>query len=102
MTFFDPSNPDNMIGYIQPYFFPTNGNPDSPSPTMSVLNPPGGLFKGTLNVTNHYPAVDFLAQLPPTCQEPLSAPNTPNPNWNGCLGTYHFTIHRQKANVPNN
>ncbi len=87
VTYFDPKNPDNMIGYIQPYFFPTNGNPFAPSPTMFTL-PSGN--RGGLNVTNHYPAVDFLAQLPKDCSPA-----------NGCLGTYHFTIHRLKANVPN-
>jgi len=32
VTFWDPSNPDNMIGYIQPHFFATNGPPPAPSP----------------------------------------------------------------------
>ncbi|MEQ1884891.1 MAG: hypothetical protein ABL967_07500 [Bryobacteraceae bacterium] len=89
VTYWDPSNPDNMIGYIQPYFFPTNGNPAAPSPTMFTIPAPNS--KGNLNVTNHYPAVDLIAKLPKTC----------DPGVNNCLGTYHFTIHRIKANVPN-
>jgi len=98
VTFWDPNNPDNMIGYIQPHFFPTNGGfpppPATPilpySPTMYINDAgrPGG--SGGLDVTNHYPLVDFLAQLPAGCFPQ-----------NGCLGTYHFTIHRQTANVPN-
>ena len=91
VTYWDPSNPDNMIGYIQPYFFPTNGGPPTQlpySPNVYVVAPPN--FKGNLDVTNHYPLIDPLAQLPAGCQPDK-----------GCLGTYHFTIHRVKANVPN-
>ena len=91
VTYFDPSDPDNMIGYIQPHFFPTNGGPPTVlpySPNMYVVPPPN--TKGNLDVTNHYPALDFLAALPSGCQPSQ-----------GCLGTYHFTMHRVKANVPN-
>lgn len=84
VVYFDPTNPDNMIGYIQPYFFPIVG----PSGFVNVLAPPQS--RGNLNVTNHAPALDFLAQLPQGCQTNL-----------GCLGTFHFTIARVKANVPN-
>jgi hypothetical protein len=91
VTYWDPTNPDNMIGYIQPHFTPTNGGPPTPfpySPNMYVVPSPN--FKGNLDVTNHYPAFDFLAKLPSGCQTDK-----------GCLGTYHFAIHRVKANVPN-
>lgn len=85
VTYWDPTNPDNMIGYIQPHFFPiVNGG----TGLVDVLSPPQS--KGSLDVTNHYPAIDFLGQLPPGCQAQY-----------GCLGTFHFTIHRVKANVPN-
>ena len=85
VTYWDPKNPDNMIGYIQPYFFPITSPPDF---LVNVAPPPNA--KGNLDVTNHYPALDFLAKLPPTCEPQF-----------GCLGTFHFTIHRVKANVPN-
>ena len=84
VTYFDPKNPDNMIGYIQPYFFPIVGADGK----VNVLAPPQ--MKGNLDVTNHYPALDFLAKLPSVCEPEV-----------GCLGTFHFTIHRVKPNVPN-
>lgn len=86
VTFWDPANPDNMIGYIQPHFYPIVG----PSTFVDVL---ASGFKGALNVTNHYPAIDPLAQLPAGC--------TPFQNGGNCFGTFHFTLHRVKANVPN-
>jgi hypothetical protein len=86
VTYWDPKNPDNMIGYIQPHFFPiTDANG-----IVNVL--PSG-YKGSLNVTNHYPALDLLAKLPQGC--------TPFQEGGNCFGTFHFTIHRVKANVPN-
>ena len=86
VTYFDPKNPDNMIGYIQPHFFPiTDANG-----VVNVL--PSG-HKGSLDVTNHYPVIDPLAKLPPGC--------TPFQNGGNCFGTFHFTIHRVTANVPN-
>lgn len=83
VMYFDPQNPDAMFGYIQPHFF-------------SIVNPATGLvnvlpasiagaFEGT-----HQTAINFLGPLPAGCQLDK-----------GCLGTYHFTIHRVKANVPN-
>ena len=97
VTYWDPTNPDNMIGYIQPYFFPTNGWPFPPPapPGLPLLGDhmlviPAPNHRGNLDVTNHYPAVNFLGKLPKTCSPDV-----------GCLGTYHFTIARQKANVPN-
>ena len=86
VTYFDPTNPDNMFGYIQPHFFPIVAS----SGLVDVL--PSG-FKGSLDVTNHYPTLDFLARLPPGC--------TAIQNGGSCFGTFHFTIHRVKANVPN-
>lgn len=87
VTYFDPGNPDHMIGYIQPHFFP-------------IVNPNTGLVdvltsgtKGSLDVTNHYPTLDLLAQLPQGC--------TPFQGGGNCFGTFHFTIHRVKPNVPN-
>jgi hypothetical protein len=75
VTYFDPHDPDRMMGYIQPYFFPiaTNGivnvNPGSP------LDPLAG---------NHIPTIDpLVSPLPEGCQ--LAK---------GCLGTYHFVIRR--------
>ena len=86
VTYFDPANPDNMIGYIQPHFFPIVGA----GGLVSVLSSGS---KGSLDVANHYPVLDPLAQLPPGC--------TPFQNGGNCFGTFHFTIHRVKANVPN-
>ena len=83
VTYFDPKNPDNMIGYIQPHFFQIVG-----AGGLVKTLPSGS--KGSLDVTNHYPELDVLAPLPSGCQ-----------NLKGCLGTYHFTIHRVKPNVPN-
>jgi hypothetical protein len=86
VTYWDPENPDNMIGYIQPHFFPITG----PTGLVDVLT---SGFKGSLDVTNHYPVIDPLAQLPEGC--------TPFQDGGNCFGTFHFTIHRVKANVPN-
>src|SRR5262249_27276550 len=78
VTYFDPASPDEMIGYIQPYFFPiaTGGTvivtPASPLDPLS---------------SNHIPVIDPLASpLPTGCQLDK-----------GCLGTYHFVIRRIKA-----
>jgi hypothetical protein len=78
VTYFDPSDPDRMIGFIQPYFFPiaTGG--------LVVVNPfdPTDPFAG-----NHLPAIDpLVSPLPEGCQLDK-----------GCLGTYHFVIRRIKA-----
>ncbi len=75
VTYSDPLNPDIMIGYIQPYFFPiaTGG--------LVVVNPTSDPLGG-----NHIPTIDPLASpLPAGCD--LSK---------GCLGTYHFVIRRIK------
>lgn len=87
VTYFDPKNPDNMIGYIQPHFFPIV------NPATGLVNVLSAGMKGSLDVTNHYPALDLLAKLPPGC--------TPFQEGGNCFGTFHFTIHRVKANVPN-
>jgi hypothetical protein len=86
VVYWDPTNPDNMIGYIQPHFFPITG----PGGLVNVLT---SGFKGSLDVTNHYPVIDPLAKLPAGC--------TPFQDGGNCFGTFHFTIHRVKANVPN-
>jgi hypothetical protein len=74
VTYSDPLDPDRMLGFIQPYFFPiaTGGivvvNPSDP------LDPLDG---------NHIPTIDPLVTLPAGCD--LAR---------GCLGTYHFVIRR--------
>jgi hypothetical protein len=80
VTFFDEKSPDEMQGFIQPHFFPIVDD----KAIVNVL-PSTGAFEA-----NHLPALNFLAPLPQGCD-----------NSKGCLGTYHFTIHRIKANVPN-
>lgn len=82
VTFWDQSNPDAMFGYIQPHFFPIVG-----AAGLVNVQPSGaaGSFEGS-----HLPVLNFLGNLPEGCQ-----------NNAGCLGTYHFTIHRIKTNVPN-
>ena len=75
VTYFDPKDPDRMLGFIQFYLFPF-----APEGTVIVL-PPTDPFVG-----NHIPALDPLAPLPSAC--------TPE---DGCLGTYHFVIRRIKA-----
>jgi hypothetical protein len=80
VTFWDPSNPDAMQGYIQPYFFPIVGA----NGLVNVLpSSTAGAFEGS-----HLPAINFLGPLPEGCQNNL-----------GCLGTFHFTIHRIKSAV---
>ena len=77
VTYFDPGDPDRMLGFLQPYFFPiatggiVNVVPASPADPLD---------------SNHIPVVDPLATLPTGCD--LSK---------GCLGTYHFVIRRIKA-----
>jgi hypothetical protein len=76
VTYSDPQDPDRMLGFIQPYFFP-------------IAVPPG-----TINVSpsadpldsNHIPTVDpLVSPLPAGCD--LTK---------GCEGTYHFVIRRIK------
>lgn len=78
VTYFDPNDPDRMMGYIQPYFFPiASGGIVNVQPAD-----PNNQFPG-----NHIPVVDPLVEpLPEGCQTSL-----------GCLGTYHFIIRRIKA-----
>jgi hypothetical protein len=87
VTYFDVSDPDRMIGFIQPYYFgaPLNG-------TFVDITPQGPIVRVTpfdpLNsfAGNHIPSLDPLAPLPAGCQLDK-----------GCLGTYHFVIRRIKA-----
>jgi len=80
VTYFDEKTPDDMQGFIQPHFFPIVGQ----TGLVNVL-PSTGAYEA-----NHALALNFLAPLPAGCD-----------NSKGCLGTYHFTIHRIKPNVPN-
>jgi hypothetical protein len=78
VTYFDPNDPDRMLGYIQPYFFPLTAG------GTVIANPYSPLdgFAG-----NHIPTIDPLTSpLPAGCQLEK-----------GCLGTYHFVIRRIKA-----
>jgi len=85
VTYFDPKDPDRMIGFIQPFFF--------------TPFPPGFSTNGIVNVvpaspidnlaSNHIPAVDPLGPLPAGCPGPAAGGN--------CLGTYHFVIRRVPA-----
>jgi hypothetical protein len=77
VTYFDPTDPDRMIGFIQPYFFPIA------SGGVVIVNPASPLDPFA---SNHIPTIDPLAPLPDGCQ--LNK---------GCLGTYHFVIRRIKA-----
>jgi len=76
VTYFDPTNPDVMLGYIQPYFFPIAAG------GLVVVNPATDPL-----LSNHVPTIDPLTSpLPAGCD--LTK---------GCLGTYHFVIRRIKA-----
>jgi hypothetical protein len=82
VTYFDPADPDRMIGFIQPYaalpFVDAKGN------VLVKAASPADTKAG-----NHIPdaAVDLIGKdLPAGCQNQL-----------GCLGTYHFVIRRIKA-----
>ena len=81
VTYFDPSDPDRMIGFIQPYAFPFV----DPATGLVKTNPPSSsdTFAG-----NHIPlkGLDPLGGALPACSPA-----------NGCLGTYHFVIRRVKA-----
>jgi len=80
VVYWDENEPDQMFGFIQPYFFPIVGQ----NGLVNVLPAdPANPFEG-----NHFPALNFLQPLPPGCSPA-----------NGCLGTFHFTIHRIKPSV---
>ena len=83
VTYFDPQNPNTMFGYIQPHFFPIV---NFATGLVNVLAPS---IAGPLEA-NHLTTINFLGPLPAGCD--LTK---------GCLGTYHFTIHRITPNVPN-
>lgn len=77
VTYFDPDDPDRMLGYIQPYMFAF-----AIGGQVVVLPPnPSDPLAG-----NHRPATDPLTPLPAGCTVA-----------NGCLGTYHFVIRRIRA-----
>lgn len=81
VTYFDPGDPDVMLGFIQYYLFPFI----DPATGMAIVSPASssGPFAG-----NHIPApaVDpLVTSLPRTCT--LA---------DRCLGTYHFVIRRVK------
>jgi len=81
VTYFDPSDPDRMMGYIQPYFYPFVDT-KSGNVIVAPFNP------ADPKAGNHVPAAptDPLAgALPAGCD-----------NSKGCLGTYHFVIRRIK------
>ncbi|MCU1329405.1 MAG: hypothetical protein JWN34_4775 [Bryobacterales bacterium] len=82
VAYFDPADPDRMIGYIQPYAaFPVDPK------TGAMIVKPG--TPADTKAGNHIPAAqgDLLANpLPAGCRNDL-----------GCLGTYHFVIRRIKA-----
>src|SRR5262249_15127180 len=91
VTYFDPTHPDRMIGFLQAYMF-------SPFP-------PGFATAGIVNVlpanpadplaSNHIPGttipppggLDPIPTLPTGCSIPPAG---------NCLGTYHFFIRRIK------
>jgi hypothetical protein len=75
VTFFDKSNPDSMVGFIQPYFYAyTDQN--------GIVN----LQPGT-----PFPTPDPVAPLPTQCIPPTGPPDFSEPV---CLGTLQFTIRR--------
>jgi len=84
VTYFDSTDPDRMLGFVQPFLF--------------SFTPPGFATGGIVNVvpssptdnlaSNHIPLFDPLAPLPAGCILPPAG---------GCLGTYHFVIRRIKA-----
>ena len=80
VTYFDPAQPDRMIGFIQAYAFPLV------DPAKGTVRTRAASAADTFS-GNHLPeaGVDPLAPLP-SC-EPS----------NGCLGTYHFVIRRIPA-----
>jgi len=81
VTFFDPTDPDRMLGYIQPYIFP-------------FVDPASGLVK-----VNPASAADTFAgnHIPLTSVDPFAGALPPCTPQNGCLATYHFVIRRIKA-----
>jgi len=80
VTYFDPSDPDRMVGYIQPYYFPFVD-----TKTGSVIVKP--FNPADPKAGNHIPGpIDPIGgDLPEGCD-----------NSKGCLGTYHFVIRRIK------
>jgi len=84
VTYFDPKDPDRMLGFIQPHFFSPVAPPFSTNGIVNVIPAnPADTFS-----SDHIPLVDPLASLPPGCIIPPVGK---------CLGTYHFVIRRIKV-----
>ena len=84
VAYFDSTDPDRMIGFIQPYAT-APGTFVDPATGLVIVNP---LNPQDPKAGNHIPAApgDLLGgSLPAGCQNNL-----------GCLGTYHFIIRRIK------
>jgi hypothetical protein len=79
VTYFDPTDPDRMEGYIQPYVFPFV----DPNTGLVIVSPPDSSDPLAGNHTP-VPGLDPVASPLPPCE----------PGVNNCLGTYHFTIRR--------
>jgi hypothetical protein len=95
VTYFDENNPDVMVGYIQPHFFPIVGAGGKVNVVASNL---AGSFEANHLIAPISPletTTNFLGPLPAGCKTPIDTV----PGF--CLGTYHFTIHRITASVPN-
>ena len=87
VTYFDPTNPDNMIGYIQPHFFPIVGA----GGLVDVLDL---RLQGVVERDQSLSGRSIRSR---SCRRAVR----PFQNGGNCFGTFHFTIHRVKANVPN-
>ena len=83
VTYFDPADPDRMIGFIQPYAAINFVDARTGNVLVKAAAP------SDTKAGNHIPAEagDLVGKaLPEGCQNNL-----------GCLGTYHFVIRRIKA-----
>jgi len=84
VAYFDESNPNEMIGFIQPYAVPSFTDPTTGLVKVVPYNGSNTLEGNHIPV----PQDDLIAgPLPAGCQNNL-----------GCLGTYHFVIRRIQPN----
>jgi hypothetical protein len=84
VAYFDPSNPNEMIGFIQPYAVPSFTSASTGLVTVVPYNGSNPLEGNHIPV----PQNDLIGNpLPAGCQNNL-----------GCLGTYHFVIRRIQPN----